>query len=42
LLLGHAELDLLTGEADRKRILLERFQAEVRDPSNPAHTHTHA
>ena len=31
-LLGHAALDVLTGEADRKRILLERFQAEARRP----------
>ena len=31
-LLGHAALDVLTGEADRKRILLERFQAEVCGP----------
>lgn len=30
-LVGHAALDALTGEADRKRILLERFQAEVRE-----------
>ena len=30
--LGHAALDALTGEKDRKRILLERFQAEVRPP----------
>jgi hypothetical protein len=32
-LVGHAALDALTGEADRKRILLERFQAEVREPA---------
>ena len=37
-LLGHAGLDVLTGEADRKRILLERFQAEVCGPK--VHTHT--
>ena len=30
-LVGHAALDALMGEADRKRILLERFQAEVRE-----------